>query len=152
MPRRRTDRAGVMLRAMSLASGRCLCGDIAFHVELPSKWVAHCHCTMCRRGNAAAFVTWVGMEESKCRIDDPQSRLHWYQSSEQGERGFCARCGSSLFFRSSRWPGELHLTLANFFDPVDRAPQAHVFWDTHVDWVRLDADDGLPRKTAQQVT
>jgi hypothetical protein len=30
-------------------------------------------------------------------------------------------------------------------------PQAHVFWDTHVDWVRLDPDDGLPRKVASQV-
>lgn len=134
---------------MSPAHGRCLCGDIRFTVDLPSLWVAHCHCTMCRRQSGAAFVTWVGMDENRSRIDDPRQQLRWYTSSPGAERGFCQRCGSSLLFRSSRWPGELHITLANFDAPVDRAPQAHVFWDTHVDWVQLG--DGLPRKLAAEV-
>ncbi len=137
---------------MNPAHGQCLCGDIRFTAQLPSKWVAHCHCTMCQRGNGAAFVTWVGLDETRCVIDDPGDRLRWFQSSAQGQRGFCSRCGSAAFFRSSRWPGELHVTLANFTDPIDRAPQAHVFWDTHVDWVRLDEGDGLPRKPEQDVT
>lgn len=136
---------------MNPASGRCLCGDVQFTAQLPSKWVAHCHCTMCQRNSGSAFVTWVGLDAGQCRIDDPDHRLHWYRSSDQGERGFCLRCGSTLFFRSPRWPGELHVTLANFLDPVDRAPQAHVFWDTHVDWVKLDDKDGLPRKVEQDV-
>lgn len=134
------------------ASGHCLCGDIGFTAELPSKWVAHCHCTMCQRSGGSAFVTWVGLDEDRCRIRDPQARLQWYRSSDQGERGFCARCGSTLFFRSRRWAGELHVTLANFTGPIDRAPQAHVFWDTRVPWVHLDADDGLPRKDEQDVS
>lgn len=136
---------------MNPAFGRCLCGDIRFTAQLPSKWVAHCHCTMCQRGSGAAFVTWVGLDDEHCRIDDPDRRLHWYRSSDLGERGFCLRCGSTLFFRSPRWSGELHVTLANFLGPVDRAPQAHVFWDTHVDWLKLDDNDGLPRKVEQDV-
>lgn len=136
---------------MESANGRCLCGNVQFSATLPSKWVAHCHCTMCRRSSGAAFVTWVGLDEAKCRIDDPHGRLCWYRSSDQGKRGFCGQCGSTLFFRSARWAGELHVTLANFLDPVDRAPQAHVFWDTHVDWVHLDEGDGLPRKTAAEI-
>jgi len=136
---------------MNPARGQCLCGDIRFSAGLPSKWVAHCHCSMCQRGAGSAFVTWVGLDETRCQIDDPADRLRWFHSSDQGRRGFCSRCGSPLFFRSSRWPGELHVTLANFSDPIDRAPQAHVFWDTHADWVRLDEHDGLPRKTAQEV-
>jgi hypothetical protein len=137
---------------MHPATGRCLCGDVGFRAELPSKWVAHCHCTMCQRSSGSAFVTWVGLDESTCRVHDPRGRLRWYRSSDQGERGFCGECGSTLFFRSARWAGELHATLANFTGPVDRAPQAHVFWDTHVDWVRLDAGDGLPRQAAVDVT
>jgi hypothetical protein len=137
---------------MNPAKGQCLCGDIYFSAQLPSKWVAHCHCTMCQRSGGSAFVTWVGLDESRCQIDDPKGLLRWFLSSDQGQRGFCSRCGSTLFFRSARWAGELHVTLANFVGPIDRAPQAHVFWDTHVDWVRLDEDDGLPRKTEQEVT
>ena len=136
---------------MSTATGHCLCGDLQFEATLPSKWVAHCHCTMCQRSGGSAFVTWVGLDEDNCKILDPQHRLQWYKSSDQGERGFCSRCGSTLFFRSGRWAGELHVTLANFLGPVDRAPQAHVFWDTHVDWVRLDAGDGLRRVPESEV-
>jgi hypothetical protein len=135
---------------MDTVDGRCLCGDIRFHAQLPSLWVAHCHCTLCRRSAGAAFVTWVGLDEQRCRIDDPQRCLRWYHSSARAERGFCSQCGSSLFFRSPRWPGQLHVTLASFDGPVDRAPQAHVFWDTHVDWVQLDPGDGLPRKSAPE--
>jgi hypothetical protein len=42
---------------MSTAAGACLCGGIAFDAALPSKCVAHCHCTRCRRAQGAAFVT-----------------------------------------------------------------------------------------------
>ena len=50
----------------------------------------------------------------------------------------------TLFFRSPNWPGELHAVLANFDGPVDKAPQAHAYWDTHVDWVTVV--DELPKK------
>lgn len=86
------------------------------------------------------------MTSTRCRIDDAARCLRWYESSPGAERGFCSRCGSMLFFRSERWPGELHIVRACFGDPLDRAPQAHVFWDSHVDWASIDPDDGLPRK------
>ncbi len=129
---------------MRSVSGSCLCKGVAFRVELPSTWVAHCHCTMCRRAHGAAFVTWVGMEEARCAVEDPEALVRWYASSPGAERGFCSRCGSTMFFRSKRWPGELHIVLSNFADPVDRAPQAHVFYDTHVGW--FDISDDLPKK------
>jgi hypothetical protein len=111
---------------------------------MPSKWVAHCHCTICRRAHGAAFVTWVGMHEQQCIIEDGDNLLRWYDSSPGAQRGFCSRCGSTLFFRSNGWLGELHIVLANFVDQVDRAPQVHVFFDTHVDWYTVA--DHLPKK------
>lgn len=122
--------------------------DVRFRLEFPSEWVAHCHCSLCRRAHGSAFVTWVGMEAARCAIDDPQARLRWYASTPGAGRGFCARCGSALFFRSEHWPGELHVALANLQDPADRTPQAHAYWDAHVAWVALDPHDGLPRKPA----
>ena len=131
---------------MTIAHAQCLCGDLKLQVTLPSKWVAHCHCSLCRRAHGAAFVTWVGMDATRCVFDDPKQRLRWYPSTPGAERGFCGRCGTMMFFRSNRWPGELHIALAHFTTPVDRMPQAHEFWDTHVDWIRLHPADGLPRK------
>ena len=131
---------------MDSAHAACLCRDLRITLELPSQWVAHCHCTMCRRAHGAAYVSWVGMRDERCRIDDPQQRLAWYPSSPGAERGFCSRCGSTLLFRSARWPGELHVALGCIDDAVDRAPQCHAFWDTHVGWASVDPADGLPRK------
>lgn len=132
------------------ATAHCLCGAIGCSLAWPSLWVAHCHCTQCRRAHGAAFVTWIGMAEDRVRIDDPESQLRWFASSPGAERGFCARCGGSLFFRSTRWPGELHIAYGNLDGEADRAPMAHVFWDTHVDWASIDPNDDLPRKTAAQ--
>ncbi len=113
-------------------------------MEFPSKWVAHCHCTMCQRSHGAAFVTWVGVEESQVTIQDDENVLAWHSFTPEAQRGFCSRCGSSLFFRSEKWPGELHIARANITGPLDREPQAHAFFDTHVPW--FEVKDDLPKK------
>ncbi len=127
------------------ARGQCLCGAVGFVASLPSKWVAHCHCTLCQRAHGAAFVTWVGMESARVLVDDGDGALAWFDSPGGGERAFCKRCGSSVFFRADAWPGELHIARALFAEPIDREPQAHVYYDTHVPWVRVA--DELPKKS-----
>lgn len=128
------------------ARGQCLCGAVSFNIQFPTRWVAHCHCTMCQRAHGAAFVTWVSVNSAQCEWQDTQQRLCWYQSSADTGRGFCSQCGSSLFFRSSRWPGEIHIARANFIDPLDNEPQIQGYYDTHVDWIALG--DTLPKKPA----
>lgn len=125
------------------ARGRCLCGEISFTLALPSKWVAHCHCTRCQRAHGAAFVTWVGAEEKQLQVHDAQNLLRWYKAPV-GQRAFCGQCGSSLFFKGAGWPGEVHVARAMFTDPLDREPVMHAYYDTHVSWISLD--DALPRK------
>ena len=132
---------------MTTAHAQCLCGDITLEATLPSKWVAHCHCSLCRRAHGAAFVTWVGMDATRCVISDAKQQLRWYASTPGAERGFCGHCGTMMFFRSERWPGELHIALAHFTTPVDRMPQAHAYWEDHVPWAAVDPNDGLRRST-----
>jgi hypothetical protein len=120
------------------ANGSCLCGAIEFQAGLPSKWCAHCHCSMCRKAHGAGYVTWVGFETDQVSFVQGENELKWYESSPGAQRGFCPHCGSTLFFRSERWAGELHITLGNINDPIDRQPQANVFFDKHVNWVAVD--------------
>lgn len=129
-------------------TGRCLCGAVRFRVTPPTLWSAHCHCTLCQRAHGAAFVTWVGAASDRSEIlEQEHGDLVWYHSSEQAERGFCRRCGTTLFFRSSRWPGELHCTRASFEGAVDREPAAHAFWETHVAWFPFE--DELAKKVSE---
>lgn len=125
-------------------SGSCLCGGIQFRCETPSLWCAHCHCSLCRRAHGTAFVTWVGIDEKKFTLISKDT-LCWYRSSSDSERGFCATCGSTLFFRSERWPGEIHVARANIDSEIDLEPSAHAYWNGHVDW--FECKDELPKKS-----
>lgn len=121
------------------AKGSCFCGAIGFTAKLPSKWCAHCHCSMCRKTHGAGYVTWVGFVADRVKITHGEDQLTWFDSSAGAQRGFCQKCGSSLFFRSERWPGELHIALGCMDDPIDRQPQANAFFDKHVKWMPIDA-------------
>ncbi len=126
-----------------MITGGCLCGAVRFAARRPTLFCIHCHCHWCRRAYGAAFVTWFGVVEEAFTITRGTEHLVWYASSEQSSRGFCSRCGTTLFFRSKASPGEMHMTLANADGPIDQAPQGHAFFDAHVPWVTLG--DELPR-------
>jgi hypothetical protein len=130
---------------MDYVSGSCLCGKLGFSAHLPTLWVAHCHCTLCQKNAGSAFVTWAGFQEQAVQIENANKTLKWYSATENAFRGFCSDCGSTIFFKSARWPGELHIPVVNFKQALDREPQMHVYWDSHQPWLHLN--DGLPMKT-----
>lgn len=129
---------------MNEVTGACLCGELRFTAQLPTLWVAHCHCTLCQKTSGAAFVTWAGFNENEVQISDVDHNLKWFSATENAFRGFCAVCGSTLFFKSARWPGELHITVVNIHQSLDREPQMHVYWASHQSW--LQHSDDLPKK------
>ena len=104
---------------------------------------------MCRRAQGAGFVTWLGISGERFEFIGDGSHLRTYRSSTEATRSFCGRCGTPLFFESTRWPGELHITLGSV-DPELAAqlqPQAHVHWVEHVPWIG-EFHDSLPRYEA----
>ena len=130
---------------MNTYRGSCLCQKLSFEYDGPSLWCAHCHCTMCRRSHGSAFITWVGVDEKRFRLTG-EGTLQWFESSPGAKRGFCGRCGSSVFFVADRWPGVIHVTRASIAGKIDLPPKLHVFWENHVDWVQVD--DDLKRKSS----
>lgn len=121
-------------------TGACLCEGVRFEVTPPTKWCAHCHCTMCRRAHGTGVVTWFGAHSQSVRLLSGADLLRWYRSSPQARRGFCGHCGSMLFFEGERWPGETHIARASVPGKIDREPAAHVFFDIHVDWLKFNDD------------
>jgi hypothetical protein len=117
------------------ARGRCHCGRLRFVARFPSRFVAHCHCESCRRAHGAAFVTWVGFLSPQVTIEQGAELVASHESSPGTFRKFCRACGTKLFFEGAKWPGETHVTLAAFDDPVDRTPQGHAFYAEHARWL-----------------
>ena len=81
------------------ATGSCLCSAVRYEVRGPLRDVVDCHCEMCRKfhGHVGAYTA-----TAKNALHVTEARgLKWYQSSASARRGFCAECGSSLFWESS---------------------------------------------------
>lgn len=78
------------------ASGSCLCGAISVTAETASTNVGVCHCSMCRKWGGGPYLA------IDCQSDvslTGAESLSVYDSSEWAERGFCAKCGTHLFYR-----------------------------------------------------
>jgi hypothetical protein len=73
------------------------------------------------------------------------SALRWYRSSPDSERGFCSHCGSTLFFRSGRWPGEIHIARTNIDGGIDVEPSVHVHCESQANWFPFA--DSLPHQS-----
>lgn len=72
--------------------GKCLCGAIAVTAETKNEsWV--CHCSMCRRWAGGPLFT-VSCGSNVQFSGKPTI----FRSSDWAERGFCAACGTHLFY------------------------------------------------------
>jgi hypothetical protein len=116
---------------------------VRFEVELPTRFCAHCHCSMCRRNHGAGYVTWFAVPVAQFRLTQGKQLLTRYASSDHGTRGFCSQCGTSLFCESTQRPDEIDIVLASMDGPIDREPQLHVFFSDRIDW--LPVDEKLPQ-------
>lgn len=82
-------------------TGGCLCGAIQYSCDLTTTDVVACHCEQCRRQSGHVWAS-VPARGDTLEIDAAET-LRWRR--ERGaERGFCGRCGSSLFWRADGSP------------------------------------------------
>jgi hypothetical protein len=121
--------------------GGCQCGAVRYDATGEPIVVALCHCTMCRRANAAPTVAWAMFSETQIRFTAAQPKQ--YPSSPPARRGFCQHCGTQISFAADYIPGLIDLTVGSFDEPASLEPSLH-YWDsTRLPWVQF-ADD-LPR-------
>lgn len=119
--------------------GHCMCGAIAFTFSGAPRFVVDCVCLSCRRAHGATAVAWVGVEQERFQLTQGSESLRWHRSSAASERGFCTACGSKLFFRSERWPGEMHMAVAAIDTPHDLVSTGIVFQEEFPAWTALTA-------------
>ncbi|NIZ09024.1 GFA family protein [Pseudooceanicola sp. HF7] len=77
--------------------GSCLCGAVHWESGAPARASHACHCSQCRK-TSGHYWSATAVPTASLTITGSQA-LRWYASSAQGRRGFCATCGSSLFWQ-----------------------------------------------------
>ncbi|MFZ5896533.1 MAG: GFA family protein [Myxococcota bacterium] len=121
-------------------SGRCLCGEVRYSIRGSVRSLNYCHCHSCRRATGGAFVPWGTVDRSGFQVT--AGTLALVSSSKDVERGFCARCGSSLTYRHAARQKEIDVTLVSLDDASDLAPTYHIWVRDKLPWIQLN--DGLP--------
>lgn len=102
----------------------CLCGSITIDAELARHNFTVCHCSMCRKWGGL----WMAVECADVHFSG-DGKVTTYHSSEMADRGFCARCGTHLFFKS-KWNGKYYLPVGLFDDVDDFVLKRQIFFDT----------------------
>jgi hypothetical protein len=96
------------------ASGGCQCGAVRYHATAAMDNAHICHCRMCQKAVGNLFEALVGV---------PKDALTWtrgapaaFRSSANVERGFCANCGTPLFYNDVT-SARIAITIGSFDHP-----------------------------------
>ncbi len=108
------------------ATGRCLCGAVAFQVRVRLRDVVNCHCHRCRRFTGH-FMAATSSRSSDVEIDDVDGLLTWYFPVAEAGYAFCRRCGSSLFWRAQSSPEWLSIC-AGTLEPPTGLTTVEAWW------------------------
>jgi hypothetical protein len=116
-------------------AGGCQCGAIRFRVS-GVRDSAVCHCRMCQKAFGNYFAPLVTVEAVEWTRGEPAL----FRSSNLARRGFCARCGTPLFYLGD---DDLYEIAAGAFDDPGAVPPTRQF-DKHGHWPFLDTLLDLP--------
>ena len=120
--------------------GSCLCGAVSFEVTGTLRPPDACHCSQCRK-QSGHF--WASTDVSRADLTiHGAENLTWFRSSEKVQRGFCCRCGSSLFWDPIKkdW---IAISMGAFDRPTGTRLGMHIYVAEKGDY--YDIVDGLPQ-------
>ena len=126
--------------ALTEHEGGCQCGAVRYRVKGRMRDSVVCHCNQCRRthGHAPGY--------SKARIAETsiegEDAVIWFASSQEAKRGFCAKCGSSLFWRMEGADG-VSITAGSLKTPTGLRTARHIFAADKGDYYEIA--DGVPQ-------
>ena len=123
-------------------TGGCQCGAVRFAATARPKWVAHCHCSLCRKQTSASFATWASVASGDFEWTAGEPKI--YTDSPDRHRAFCADCGTQLAGLSPKWPEEVHVLVGALDDPNAVTPLLHAYYADRLGWVHT-GDDDLPQ-------
>ena len=130
--------------------GSCLCGAVQYVVRGPLRDVVNCHCSQCRRthGNFAAY-TAAAMADLTLTSSHG---LKWYRSSAEARRGFCSKCGASLFWEPAD-KDYIAIAAGTLDVPTGLRTVRHIYVADAADYYTIDDDlEKFPGGTREMFT
>ena len=114
---------------------KCLCGGIKIKIIGKLRYVINCHCSQCMKthGNFASYTN--SLEENITYIR--KSTLRWYHSSNFAKRGFCSKCGASVFYKIKK-SDNISISAGMFNYPTKLKTESNIFIKNKLDYYKID--------------
>jgi hypothetical protein len=125
--------------SIPILTGGCQCGNVRYALSAQPQGAHLCHCRMCQKavGNVFAALAPVPLAALTWTKGEPAH----FQSSSIAERGFCAHCGTPLYFRYLDQE-RICMTIGSLDQPNAVPPVIHYGIESRVSWLHLA--DQLP--------
>jgi len=122
-----------------MLTGGCFCGAIRYEAEGTPFHETNCHCSICRRTTGAPFIAWFSVHPSEFRI--VKGKPMRFNTTEQGVRSCCSRCGTQLTFQRAELSDEIDVTTCSLDNPELVPPKDNTRTSSRLVWI---VPDGLP--------
>ena len=115
--------------------GSCLCGGVKFTTKGFHRHISNCHCIQCMKthGNFAAYTA---IRDLNVKFLSKKT-LKWFKSSKRARRGFCKKCGASLFFKVIS-SNNISIAAGMFNSPTKLNTKMNIFVKGKLDYYKLD--------------
>ena len=125
---------------MAQHEGSCLCGAVRFTATGSLRGVVYCHCSQCRKQSGHYYAA-TSVDDDRLEIEGGEN-ITWFAASGFAKRGFCATCGSVLFWKHNE-QDEISVMAGAFDRPSGLKGEVHIFVADKGDYYAID--DGLPQ-------
>lgn len=122
-------------------SGGCLCGGVRYRIDGACRDIICCHCENCRRTHGH-FAAYTAVNEVQLTLLS-SATLRWYHDeSPDTQRGFCNRCGASLFWKPRADAATISVSGGSLDDSGTLRLVGHIFLAEAGRYYQVD--DALP--------
>ena len=99
-----------------------------------------CHCVQCMKthGNFAAYTN---VEDKNLKFQNKKT-LKWFKSSKKAKRGFCSKCGASIFFKFNK-SKNISISAGMFDKSLKVKTTRNIFIKNRLKYYKLD--QSLPK-------
>ena len=122
-----------------ITRGSCNCGSVTWEARGELRGILACHCGQCRKQTGLYYAATNVADERLILTSD--KNLKWYRSSDQAKRGFCAECGSAMFWKHEA-DDFTSIMVGSIDGPTGLESAEHIFVDDKPDWYEIT--DGKP--------
>jgi hypothetical protein len=120
---------------------QCQCGQLSIELPAPMPSVVACHCVDCQRRTGSPFGVLAYYPADELTMKGEASRFG--RSTAAGgvfETYFCAKCGSTVYARTSKHPSMIGVAVGTIANPQFPAPTRSVWERSMHHWVSIPGE------------